>query len=350
MTEAALPDLKRLRGFDAVARADSLVAAAEGLGVTQPALSYLLTQLEAELGARLFVRGARGSAPTPAGAALARRTERFFAQMAAAFDDLAGEARGARQKQAALRRVTGAHLACALALHAHGAPAAAQRLGVRPAALARRLRDLERVVGAGLVHTVGGLRFTAAGAELARRLAVAAEEIWSGLDEMESPLAPRRGLRVGALVLSPRLLLAQALEAPLARYPMQTVEIVEGTFEELVGPLRAGALDLIFGAVRAPAPFDDLAEEALLEDPYVVACRRRHPLARRARVGSADLARYDFVVPTAGLRNAVLARFLARHGLAPPRQIHTSWLASITALVRASDRLALLSRWHIDSD
>lgn len=344
-----LPDLRRLRAFDAVARHATLVAAAAALRVSQPGLTYLLNKLEADLTVRLLTRGARGSVLTDEGRAFARRTQRFFQQFTEAFDALSGEGRSARQREAVSIRVGGAHLCCLLALRAAGEPtAAAMRVGIGAQALLRRVRDLERVVGASLI-TSGGV-FTSAGAECARRLAVAAEEISSGLDEIGLTQRPRRGLRIGALVLSPRLLLAQALEPPLAAQPQQTVEIVEGSFEELVVLLRNGALDVIFGALRAPAPYDDLREEALLEDPYVVVCRRGHPLSQRKRSRAVDLRAYDFIVPTAGLRNDVLARFLARHGIVSPLQLHTSWLASITALVQASDRLAILSRWHVDSD
>ncbi|MGD1878581.1 MAG: LysR substrate-binding domain-containing protein [Kiloniellaceae bacterium] len=53
-------DIGCLRPFDAVARHRNLSRAAEVLGMTQPALSYRIKQMEAQLGVALFRRRPRG--------------------------------------------------------------------------------------------------------------------------------------------------------------------------------------------------------------------------------------------------------------------------------------------------
>ncbi|SHN06873.1 LysR family transcriptional regulator [Roseibium suaedae] len=60
-------DLNRLQAFVTVAEEGSITAAAERLGVAQPALSASIRRLEADLGLTLFDRLARGVALTPAG-------------------------------------------------------------------------------------------------------------------------------------------------------------------------------------------------------------------------------------------------------------------------------------------
>ena len=64
--------LTALRAVAAVADQGSVTAAARRLGVTQPALTYQLRRLEAELGGPLFERSRRGMTPTPAGPRLLR--------------------------------------------------------------------------------------------------------------------------------------------------------------------------------------------------------------------------------------------------------------------------------------
>lgn len=54
-------DLRVLHYFLAVAREQSITAAAESLHVSQPALSTQLKVLEEELGKRLLIRGTKGS-------------------------------------------------------------------------------------------------------------------------------------------------------------------------------------------------------------------------------------------------------------------------------------------------
>lgn len=68
-----MPSLDLLRTFLEIHRSGSLSAAAERLGVTQPAVSGQLARLEGEIGQPLFVRSRKGVTPTPRAAALAAR-------------------------------------------------------------------------------------------------------------------------------------------------------------------------------------------------------------------------------------------------------------------------------------
>ena len=65
---------------------------------------------------------------------------------------------------------------------------------------------------------------------------------------------------------------------PLAQAePGLSLSIVEGSWRELVEPLRDGVIDLMIGALRAEAG-PDLAQEALQEDVPVVVAGACHPL------------------------------------------------------------------------
>jgi DNA-binding transcriptional LysR family regulator len=67
-------DLDHLRTFLAIYRHGSMTHASKILHLSQPAISQQLKALEAEIGRPLFVRGARGVAPTPLAHALANET------------------------------------------------------------------------------------------------------------------------------------------------------------------------------------------------------------------------------------------------------------------------------------
>ena len=54
-----LPHLEWIRAFEAAARCGSFTAAAEETGLTQPAISQRISNLEQHLGSKLFVRNAR---------------------------------------------------------------------------------------------------------------------------------------------------------------------------------------------------------------------------------------------------------------------------------------------------
>lgn len=72
-------DLFQLRALRVIADAGSLTRAAEHLGVSQPALTVTLRQLEAHFGAALFDRDHRGVTPTAAGAVVLAAASRLFA-------------------------------------------------------------------------------------------------------------------------------------------------------------------------------------------------------------------------------------------------------------------------------
>src|SRR5262252_5727908 len=73
--------LQDLHVFLAVVQQGSMAKAAEQLGVTQPAVSKVIADLEHSIGVRLFDRSPTGVAPTMYGRALITRTN-------AAFDEL----------------------------------------------------------------------------------------------------------------------------------------------------------------------------------------------------------------------------------------------------------------------
>lgn len=89
--------LNQLRDFVAVARAGSLRAAARNLGMTQPAISRSIRELEQTLGTQLFVREARGVQLTSIGERMLPRASAILRDIQRTRDEvkqLSGEAEG----------------------------------------------------------------------------------------------------------------------------------------------------------------------------------------------------------------------------------------------------------------
>lgn len=82
-------NLRFLRVFSAVAECESFSRAAETLGITQPAVSRAVAELERELRVPLIERMARGAQLTEAGAVLHEHARVIFGAEAAAAEDLA---------------------------------------------------------------------------------------------------------------------------------------------------------------------------------------------------------------------------------------------------------------------
>lgn len=80
--------LRELRLLLAVARSGSILKAASEIGLTQPALSKAIRDLEATFGVRLFDRTNRGVSATPQGEILLRRATGVFDELRQAADEL----------------------------------------------------------------------------------------------------------------------------------------------------------------------------------------------------------------------------------------------------------------------
>ena len=72
-------EIRLLRYFLAVARAENITHAAEGLHISQPSLSKQLMELEQEVGKQLFIRGKRKITLTEDGVLLRRRADEIIA-------------------------------------------------------------------------------------------------------------------------------------------------------------------------------------------------------------------------------------------------------------------------------
>src|SRR5262245_12539017 len=294
-----VPSLRQLRAFHAVARCRSIGTAAKELGLSQPAVTQMIAQLEAMLDASLLDRHRTGSFPTPVGSLLLVRVERMFARIQSALGDpVVGASLSGRETIRSIEnKITDTHVRALTAIAECGSfEAAARKLGISQPALHRSARDLERVVRRTLYQRMArGLAPTSQARELARRLKVALREPEYGIDEIRTA----QGIFTARIVIgniphSGTHLLSRAISQFLALYPAASVHVVDGSYEPLLDALRAGDLDLLFGVLRRPAWAADVGEEFLFSNPYVVVVRRQHPLARIRNVTLRDLARYDW--------------------------------------------------------
>jgi LysR family transcriptional regulator of gallate degradation len=80
---------QRLAVFASLAELHNMPAVARAFGITQPAISALVRELEGRFGLALFIRSAKGVTPTRAGLALAFRFKRALSELRSIDSDLA---------------------------------------------------------------------------------------------------------------------------------------------------------------------------------------------------------------------------------------------------------------------
>lgn len=334
-------NLRHLRALDLIVELGSMSAAAAAVNLTQPALTQGLAKLERQLGRALFDRHPDGVLPTEAGLLIAGRAQAAFAHLgSAARAALRGGSRGfARPEQLMTATQVRAYLALADAGSFVGAAAAT---GLSQPALHRAVRDLEQIGGVVLVERRGrGVQLTDAGRRLARGIRLAIGEIGAVIAELDDDDRGAGIVRIGAMPMARARVLPSAIAAFQRGTPRATVDIVEGSWRELVEPLNDGVLDLMIGALRDEAP-PGLAQTPLFEDRLVVVGRAGHPLAGCIPTVE-QLAQFGWIVGRAG--TPLMAHWLTlfRSTPAPIAPIECGSVLVIRGVLADSDLLTLLS-------
>jgi LysR family transcriptional regulator, regulator for genes of the gallate degradation pathway len=321
-------NLRHLRALAGIARLGSISATADAINLTQPAITQALAKLEAQLGQPLFERRAHGMKTTPAAMLLAPRIERAMAHIAS-------------------HSVTMAQMRALIMLaHSGSYSGASAATGLAQPSLHRAIGDLSLALKRVLVERRGkGIMLTEQGKRTVRNFRLARAELEAGLTELASLQGVETGrINIGAMPLSRARLLPAAVSAFYRAYPEVRINIVEGSFQELIEPLRDGELDLIIGALRDPLPGEDVIQQPLFADRPVVLGRVGHPLGQSSATID-DLAQYPWIVPAPGapLRVQWEKMFTDAHVSPPHVPIECGSVITIRQILLDSDFLTLLS-------
>ena len=321
-------NLRHLRAMAAIARLGSITAAAQAISITQPAITQALAKLESQLGHQLFERRPDGMARLQAAEIFGPRVEAALAHIAS-------------------RRVTMAGVRTLIAVADAGSYAGAStNTGLAQPTLHRVIRDLSFALKRPLVERRGkGIAITEQGRRTVRAFRLGVSELAAGLSELDALDGRETGrISIGAMPLSRARLLPTAVAVFHNERPDTQTVIVEGSFRELIEPLRDGVIDVMIGALRDTSVGDDLVQEPLFVDRLVVLGRNGHPLSRTdAKPGVAELAHYPWVISAPGtpLREQWEQMF---PGTTPPRiPIESGSVLANREILRKSDFLTLLS-------
>jgi DNA-binding transcriptional LysR family regulator len=227
---------------------------------------------------------------------------------------------------------------------------AADLLGLSQPALSKSLRRLEKSAGTKLVkRTPKGVELTAVGSALlgrARRLRLSFDDMEREIGDLVQGRAGH--LRIGAAPVTVEHPVSPACTALLKDAPKLTLQITIGANNVLLPALRSGELDLIVSGVPAIA-FDDLVQERIYDDEFVIYASANHRLAGRKRLTVSDLAGERFALsPSGTLATQMLRRLFEAGGFCLP----VATMESPVALpkfyvVASSDVLGFASRREV---
>jgi LysR family transcriptional regulator, regulator for genes of the gallate degradation pathway len=349
-----LLSLRQLRTFAAVARFESISRASAQLHLSQSAVTQAIAGLEAKLDVPLFVRRSKGTYLTEYGKIFEKRTIRLFGTIEGAIRELGSETDVVHSASAAAAtcRITNSQMCALIAIYEAGSfTQAARQLGVSLTSVHRSARSLEAQLQKEIFqNTALGVTTNEQGRKFAERLLHATRELEWGLEELDAKKGVVRGrILVGALLLAGNYLLASTLGKFISVYESANITVVNGSYDALLAKLRAGSLDFLVGLLKNPAPADDVIEEELTRDPYVIAVRQGHPLANKKEITRADLVGFDWVLasPMASRRIAFENTFPGLCGPHPSVETHS--LPMITSILANSDRMAILTESELEA-
>lgn len=213
--------------------------------------------------------------------------------------------------------------------------AAAEELSLTQSAMTQRLKKLEDALGVRLVdRTTRSVRPTAVGAGFlpaAKRLLIQFEQ---SMDDLKSLVEAKTGqVTIASLISVATYILPAALRRFSAAHPGVGVRIVDDAEQEIAVHVARGEAE--FGIdMRTPSLDPALAATPLMDDRYVLACRRDDAVAARRRVAWADLADMPLVMlgSRSGTSRLLLARIEGRHR-SPKWRYEVQHLSTLIGLV-----------------
>ncbi|NWK95790.1 LysR family transcriptional regulator [Sphingobium lactosutens] len=332
-------NLRHLRALLAIREHGGITAAADAVSLSQPALTQGLAKLERQFGYTLFERRSGGMVATPMGEIVIERAQ-------AALEHLSAGAKGLSAVFLHPERLmTMTQLRAFLALAEAGSFAsAAQGTGLSQTAVHRAVGDLEQMIGGKLVERRGRVVWlNPAGKRLARGTRLAVAEISAAIADLGLDSGSGSELiAFGALPLSRPYLVPAAMGRLTREEPRAAFKVLEGSWRELVEPLRDGVIDMIVGALR-PYEIADLYQMPLVEDRLVIAAGSGHPLAQVSAPTMAQLAAYPWIVAPANSPLREQWQQLFADQPQPPTPIECGSVMIIGRLLTEGHFLTLLS-------
>jgi DNA-binding transcriptional LysR family regulator len=190
-----------------------------------------------------------------------------------------------------------------------------------------------------------GISTNLPGTVLAARLRLAMRELESAREEVDAGFGIENGrILAGAMMLAGNYLMTSVLQNFTQQYPLASVSVMNASYDVLLDRLKRGAIDFVVGLQNRPSPGENVIEQVIAEDPFVLAVRRGHPLTSQQAISNADLLQYDWVLSAPGAVRREAFDQLFADSAKPIGRIETHSIITILTLLAKSDAIAILTK------
>ena len=172
---------------------------------------------------------------------------------------------------------------------------AAEAVHILQPAFSRRIDKLEQALGVRLFErTTRRVTLTAVGRDFARRVGVMLDDLDETLLAVRGVGTARMGeVNIACVPSTVYYFLSDVIHRYRERYPKLRIKVFDAGANEVLSAVAHGEADFGLNFIGASEP--GIEFRPLLEERFVAACRRDHPLARHRKVSWAQLAEYDFI-------------------------------------------------------
>ncbi|MCB4363945.1 LysR family transcriptional regulator [Hydrogenophaga taeniospiralis] len=172
---------------------------------------------------------------------------------------------------------------------------AAESVHISQPAFSRRIDKLESALGTRLLErTTRRVSLTAVGRDFDRQLRHILDALDTTLLGIRGVAATRMGeVTIASVPSAVNYFLSRVIAVYHERYPKIRVKIIDGSANDVLLAVARGEVD--FGLNFIGSQEADVEFEPLLEEQFVAACRRDHPLAKKKQVRWTELAQYDYI-------------------------------------------------------
>jgi len=213
---------------------------------------------------------------------------------------------------------------------------AAESIHLSQPAFSRRIEKLESALGTQLLErTTRKVNLTSVGRDFDKQLRQILDALDVTLLNIRGVAATRMGEVTIACVPSAVNYFASGVVKEFhARYPKTRVRIIDDSANHVLIAVSGGEAD--FGLNFTGSLENDIEFTPILEDQFVAACRKDHPLARQKSVCWRDLAEFDYIsVSKASGNRVLLDQALAGLSKQPQSMYETQHGTTMIGLVEA---------------
>ncbi len=223
--------------------------------------------------------------------------------------------------------------------------AAAEALHLSQPALSRRIEKLEGALGVRLFdRTTRSVNLTAVGRDFARKARDLLDELENTLLGIRDVAAKRTGeVTVACVPSAVHYFLPGVMKQYHERYPKIRVRVVDEDANAVLSTVIRGEADFGLNFIGTQEP--EIEFEPVLKEPFVAACRRDHPIARKRKLTWAELNEYEYMTVAKSSGNRLLIDLALTDIPARPRWFYeVRHVSTLVGLVEAGLGVAAVPR------